>query len=79
MPSFALPAGVGNNGGGGGGGSNSERYQSAQLTTSMPSDALAKAFTDQLVAEGWKLEGQPVSDGTMTVERLTGNRAWAIH
>ena len=67
-------------GGGGGGGSNSESYQSAQLTTSMPSDALAKAFTDQLVAEGWKLEGQPVSDGTMTVERLTANIARrAIH
>jgi len=70
MPRFVLPAGVGSNGGGGGGSSN-DNYQSAQLTTSMPSDVLAKSFSDQLVAEGWKLAGQPVSDDTMTVERLT--------
>jgi hypothetical protein len=70
MPRFELPPGVVSTSGGGGG-SSTEQYQDSRLRTTLTREALVKTFTEQLVAEGWKVEGQLASDGTMTVERLS--------
>jgi hypothetical protein len=71
VPTFTLPPGVRRVGAGASFGpdDNSSR---TRLETKLTLDELVAHFLPQLAQAGWKIEGGPTSDGTMSMTRLSG-------